>query len=282
MPNAVSDWFTLAPIWSIGAALLGLMSLAFFGGRWLSTSDSRRDAKAGSRAARSATFDGFIVSAVLGLLALLLGFTFSLAINRYEERRQLVIDEANAIRSAYLRVQVLDSPYREKLSGLLVDYMHAQIDIAQVGRHDQDAVRDQNSNLLKDVWQTAAAALAVPHSAPFAYLVGDALTRLVSVDESRREVRSIAIPTTVLVVLAIYLVSVAGLLGYITEEGRGGTLAGFVLVLMNISLLLVIDIDRPTSGSIREEQAPMERLRTALEQHAAPPLGTDVHPGALR
>lgn len=280
MPNAVSDWFTMAPIWSIGAALLGLMALAFFGGRWLSTSDIR---KTGTPAARSATFDGFIVSAVLGLLALLLGFTFSLAINRYEERRQLVIDEANAIRTAYLRVQVLDSPYREKLSGLLVDYMHSQIDIAQVGRHDEDALRDQNGNLLKTVWQTTAEALGTPHSAPFAYLVGDALTRMVAVDESRREVRSITIPTTVFVVLWVYLVSVAGLLGYVTEEGRGGMLAGFVLVLMNISLLLVIDIDRPTAGSIREEQAPMERLRTALEQHAPPPpFGAEVHHGALR
>jgi len=60
-----------------------------------------------------------LLSAVLGLLALLLGFTFSLALNRYEARRDLVVQEANAIGTAWLRAQLLEPPNKAAMSGLL-------------------------------------------------------------------------------------------------------------------------------------------------------------------
>ena len=55
--------------------------------------------------------EGYVVSAVLGLLALLMGFTFSLAVDRFDARRVLVLQEANAIGTAYLRAQLLASPW---------------------------------------------------------------------------------------------------------------------------------------------------------------------------
>jgi hypothetical protein len=59
------------------------------------------------------------VSAVLGLLALLLGFTFAMAVDRFEQRRTLVLDEVNAISTAYLRTQLLQAPHRERIGKLL-------------------------------------------------------------------------------------------------------------------------------------------------------------------
>src|SRR5262245_57762214 len=74
--------------------------------------------------------EGYAITAVLGLLALLMGFTFSLAIDRYDVRRKLVIDEANAIGTAYLRAQLLGAPHRERISGLLARYVDNRIDLA--------------------------------------------------------------------------------------------------------------------------------------------------------
>jgi hypothetical protein len=75
------------------------------------------------------------------------------------------------------------------------------------------------------------------------------------------------------VILIIYLLSAACLLGYETAKGRASLIAYFVLALMSLSLLLVMDIDRPTSGGIRESQEPMERLRASLAQQ--PPASFD-------
>ena len=71
--------------------------------------------------------ESYLVGSMLGLLALLLAFSFSMALDRYEERRHLVIQEANAIGTAYLRTQLLDEPHRARLSGLLVDYTDNRI-----------------------------------------------------------------------------------------------------------------------------------------------------------
>lgn len=69
--------------------------------------------------------------------------------------------------------------------------------------------------------------------------------------------------SVVLLLLSLYLISTAGILGY--HVNRGGIFLGcFVLLLMCASLLLVIDLDNPASGSIREEQAPLEHVREAL------------------
>ena len=60
--------------------------------------------------------ESYLVGSMLGFLALLMAFSFSMALDRYEERRHLVIQEANAIGTAYLRTQLLDEPHRGRLS----------------------------------------------------------------------------------------------------------------------------------------------------------------------
>jgi len=62
-------------------------------------------------------------AASLGLLALLLGFTFSMALTRFDTRKQLVLDEANAIGTTFLRAQLLPDPARKEVSDLLRRYV---------------------------------------------------------------------------------------------------------------------------------------------------------------
>ena len=69
----------------------------------------------------------YLLSAVLGLLALLLGFTFSLALERYEGRRDLVMGEANAIGTSLLRADLLQEPVRSSLVDALGAYVEARI-----------------------------------------------------------------------------------------------------------------------------------------------------------
>src|SRR5438309_8931228 len=68
-----------------------------------------------------------VESAVLGLLALLLGFSFAMAVSRYDQRKQLEVDEANAIGTTWLRTAVLDEPMRTEARGLLKEYVPVRI-----------------------------------------------------------------------------------------------------------------------------------------------------------
>jgi hypothetical protein len=120
------DWLNNGPLLMIGAVLLGAMCLAAGAGVLLQPlGRPRKDDESGSGQ------EGYIVSAVLGLLALLLGFTFSMAADRFDARRLLVLDEANAIGTAYLRAQLLPEPHRTRTSELLVRYTDNRIALAK-------------------------------------------------------------------------------------------------------------------------------------------------------
>ncbi|HUO91179.1 MAG TPA: hypothetical protein VMU08_18560 [Rhizomicrobium sp.] len=213
---------------------------------------------------KGSSYDGFIVSAVLGLLALLLGFSFSLAVQRFEERRQLVVEEANAIGTAYLRVQLLDQPHRARLSSLLVQHVDNEIDVASEGFPSSGPVRERSDRVLTDIWAATLAALDSPKTSPFAYALASAMNAVIDLDASRMAARAARVPQRVFVILLIYLLSAATLLGYESEKGRATMIAVSVLVSMTLSLLLVMDIDRPATGGIRETQEPMERLQATL------------------
>ena len=104
------DWLNTLPIWLIGVLLLtSLVAAALLG---------RRIQPPHKEGGKDENGENYSFSASLGLLALLTGFTFSLAIQRFEDRRHLVLEHANAIGTAYLRIQLLPEPHRARLSGL--------------------------------------------------------------------------------------------------------------------------------------------------------------------
>ena len=97
------NWLNTAPLPLVAIILLAAMIGAAFPGWRICVRGARQDGSGDGG-------EGYGVSAILGLLALLTGFTFSLAIERFETRRELVLQHANAIGTAYLRVQLLPEP----------------------------------------------------------------------------------------------------------------------------------------------------------------------------
>ncbi|HPU16762.1 MAG TPA: hypothetical protein PK808_11795, partial [Polymorphobacter sp.] len=115
----LSTWLEEGNLLLKGGILLALMVLAALAGNQLREYQDRRRTRRDKTPTGIDGQEGYITSAVLGLLALLMGFTFALAVDRFETRRVLVIAEANAIGSAYLRAQLLPEPHRTRVSGLL-------------------------------------------------------------------------------------------------------------------------------------------------------------------
>ena len=103
------------PLWLIGATLFAAQVVA----REAGSLARRRIAGKADSPAEETSDKSLILSGVLGLLVLMIAFTFSLAMNRYETRRDLVVAEANAIGTAEVRVQLLASPQGAELARLL-------------------------------------------------------------------------------------------------------------------------------------------------------------------
>jgi hypothetical protein len=104
-----------------------------------------------------------VVPSLLGLVSLLLAFSFDIAQNRFDQRKTLVIDDANAIGTTYLRAKTLPAPYDEHVQGLLREYVGDRL--REHGTADLAAVLDRSGTLHIELWaETTAVARANPDS----------------------------------------------------------------------------------------------------------------------
>ncbi len=95
---------------------------------------------------------------MLGLLALLTGFTFSLAIDRFDARRQNVLIEANAIGTTYLRTQLLEEPHRTRISNLLKEYVDMRAGAGPGPRKERASCSSATTSCITDLWTATVAA----------------------------------------------------------------------------------------------------------------------------
>jgi hypothetical protein len=116
------------PLWSIGGATVALLLLSAKVGILPGKYQNRRSESTPMEPI------GEIVAAMLGLLAFMLGFTFNLASARFDNRKALVIEEANALGTTYLRAGLLAEPYRTRSRNLLREYVKARVAFVQSGK----------------------------------------------------------------------------------------------------------------------------------------------------
>lgn len=269
--NTLNGWLNNAPLLILGGGTLILMTMAVGAGVALRAwnDGGRQIGKKGE----DGGLEGYVVSAVLGLLALLMGFTFSLAVDRFETRRTLVLEEANAIGTTYLRAQLLEQPHRERISQLLVNYTDNRIALAKAPPDRVAPLLAANDRMLTDLWAATASAFVTIKGIDFSSTFVDGVNNVIDLDAARKTARMARVPSEVFFVLFVYLVVTAGVLGYVFVGNRGRGAAIFMLVLLTLSLLLILDIDRPNKGGIRESQTAMEQLRATFKSQ--PPIVFD-------
>lgn len=248
-------WLDRTPliVLEIGVFLLlfAAMEIGFTGYRWLSSKD---DHQMGGQE--------FLATAVLGLLALLLAFTFSLALNRYDERRALVVQEANAIETTWLRVQLLDEPYRGELSAALKQYTDARVAWSDA----PDGDLGPTHALREKIW-TAAGRLARGGTSPvIVRQVLDPLNEAIDTQAARTASRAARIPTRVMTALMLYAAMSMVLLGYIMSINGRRKMAPAILLLLLLTLAfsVILDLNSPRSGRIQVSQQPLIDLRASM------------------
>jgi hypothetical protein len=243
------------PSWLIGLVVFLLMLAAAWWGTRL-----RRTHRSAGLDGDAATREGYIVSGVVGLLALLLGFTFGLAVDRFDARRLLVLDAANAIRTAWLQSQTFGEPHRTALGGLFVNYADNRLAAGSTGDPDE-AIRlmAEGRALRGHLWSTSLAAIAGQRDDISSAYMGS-VNRLLEVGAARLAARETHVPSRVFVILFVYMIVTALILGFVIG-GRHWPSVIVLLLLTTMAYGLIFDMDGATDGAVRESQQPMRDLR---------------------
>jgi len=246
----------------IGLALLAVLALAMEAGRrWQSILSRRAPSESDA-----GPVPDHLLTAMLGLLALLLGFTFSLALNRYEDRRALVVAEANALGTAYLRSQLLEAPARERLGGLLSTYVDMRVGWSLRSAAGADDPRQ--AALQQRIWAEVGRAVRSDPSQQLTRGLMDAVNESFDLAAARTAARGAHIPGAVLEILCFSAALAALMLGYtIGASGTRHRLAALLLLLLlALALTMIFDLERSVSGTIQVSQEPMELLRASMRQ----------------
>jgi cation transporter-like permease len=206
-----------------------------------------------------------VEAAILGVLGLLLGFTMSMAVSRFEARKQLVLDEANAIETSCLRTELLPAPEGPDIERLLRQYINLRV---QYGTTEDDPTQLDNlhtqaARLQNQFWTRA---IAYGQKDPNPVKVGlllQSLNQSIDLESARRMAFQNRVPESVIYVDAIVGILAAMLVGYAFGlYGRRQIFSVCVLAMaITLVLALIVDLDRPRSGFIRVSQQPMIDLQ---------------------
>lgn len=215
-----------------------------------------------------------IQAAMLGLLALLLGFTFTMALQRYDTRSQAVTEEANAIGTAYLRMELLPDHVQADARSLVARYLDARLEAQKIDltrTSDRKQSKDLVNQLQQDLWKIAAAAADSGNQPQSTMLVLQALNEMFDAYGRRDAALERHVPELVILTLFAVFVIASALLGYAGGlEGARPRLATLAMtVLIVLVIFVVIDLDRPRRGIIQVNHQSMTDLKPMFDEHEA-------------
>lgn len=239
------------PLWLIFIITTVIAALASESGRYLAQVVQR------SREKEPEAPLGSVVGSVLGLLAFLLAFTFGMTASRFETRKQLVLDEANAIGTCYLRAGLLPTKQKQEIRQQLREYIdgriHVNIHTVTQLLHVADEQQDR-------LWNQAESLVSTDMDSEIRSLFISSLNDVIDLHESRKMVSlHYRIPGSIWLSLYLLTVLSMGAIGY--QVGMAGTrrMLGMPLIVVAFSLVIVMiaDIDQPGEGRINVSFQPL-------------------------
>ena len=196
-----------------------------------------------------------VETAIFGLMGLMIAFTFSGAAARYELRRQLVVDEANAIGTAYLRLDLLPAASQPVLRDQFRRYVTARIAVERVlpDIETSNAQAAMAAAVQKDIWIGVLAALKeAPPQATI--VVIPALNEMINVPTARAIAMLTHTPVLIFVVLLILGLVCSLLAGYVLADTQTRKVWLYLIafaVVVTLTIYVIFDLDYPRFGFIR-------------------------------
>lgn len=220
-----------------------------------------------------------IQASLLGVLALLLAFTMSLSLQRFDARSEAVVDEANAIGTAYLRTQLLPAPIQADARSAIAEYLSLRVKDATVSTVDRSwrATSLAESRRLQDViWLTGIKAAALDSRPVTSGLFIQSVNELIDSNERRGAALDRHVPEVVLFLLFAAFLLTGGIVGYAAGiAGRRASFVTYVLIALIVLLVfIVVDLDRPRRGLIEVDRSSLIDLQASI---AAQPVSDRGH-----
>jgi hypothetical protein len=235
----------VAGMWFAGGLFLGMIVLLEAGRRIRQHQHARYGESIGEGL-------GAIEGAVFALMGLLLAFTFSGAASRFDARRQLVVDEANAIGTAYLRLDLLPPEQRRNLQQRMRDYVDARLAYYSAARDSSRAraALAQGTALQGEIWNAGVEAV---REAPLPQLAGQllpALNDMFDVAASRLAATRMHPPPIIYGLLGVVSLLCALLAGYGMGSGKGRSWLHIISLAatLAITIYVIVDLEYPRIG----------------------------------
>lgn len=200
------------------------------------------------------------------LLSLLIGFTLSMALSRFDQRKDLVLEESNAIGTAYLRAAMQAEPIRSAAPGLFRDYVDARLAVfGTMSDIDENSTEVKRARQIQDELWSQATAAAQQAPTPIMGLYVSALNDVIDLDAKRVAARRNRVPQDIWALMAVLAILTSVIIGY--GQRHRAALATFIPVLtVAIAMSLIADLDSPVNGLIQVSQQSMQMLSDDLHR----------------
>ena len=214
----------------------------------------------------SAEGSSAIEGAIFGLFGLLLAFTFSGAISRYDNHRLLLVEEVNDIGSAYLRLDLLPPQRQPELRQLFRDYTNSRLHLFDaVG----DEITPETTRLQGVIWQRATVAATSQGAAPdAAKLLLPAINDMMDITSKRQNAFNMHPPPVVYWLLFAFSGGCALMAGYSMKPGGRDWVYSLSLALaVTLTVYTILDVEYPRRGLIhlRDRDQALISLRDSMK-----------------
>lgn len=247
------------PIWITAVLLVGLLLFALETGYWLGCRWRRRTPKAD----RGGSGD-IALTAMYGLLGLVLAFTYAYTIGHSDSRKQAVVEEANALGTAFLRAGLVQEPARSELRQLLRDYAATRVFTAETVGNQQarDATLTRSREALSRLWPATERMVQDQGGGPVEVVTFRAINDVIDMDTTRLFAAFDLLPETVLCMLLFVASAALAVSGYnrgLIGDMNRTRMTALTLVLATV-MTVITDFDRGYRGLVRINQRPLEEL----------------------
>jgi hypothetical protein len=215
---------------------------------------------------------GFILAATLTLLGLIIGFSFSMAISRYDQRKNYEEAEANAIGTEYFRADLLPAADAARVRALLRDYLDQRVLFYTAhGEQELQEINAHTSELQTRLW-SAVVAPATAQPTPVMALVVSGMNDVLNSQGYTQAGYWNRIPTAAWALMAVIAIGCNLLVGYGSRSARAGSrLLPILPLVVAIAFTLIADIDSPRHGIIRVRPQNLISLAESLRPHVGTP-----------
>jgi hypothetical protein len=252
------SFFDQIDAWATASAVVVAMACAWAVGWWVGQRHRVEGREPPAEKLGDASF---------ALFALLLAFGFGMALQKHDQRRQMVVSESNAIGDFYACAGLLREPLRDELRTVIRSYaqllIKARQDVYSPTFEQERRQATVYTNAMSDLVRQAGES-----GSPFTFPLTNSLNQLTSTEAARVSAFEDRVPTVVVLLLLMTGITSIGLTGW--RHGAVGTPQRlgplFVIAIFALVIYVILDLDQPTRGAIRVSQAPLERLVASMEK----------------